>query len=127
MKSQAGKIAFSVGLLFMVLVILWLFLDCIGYPEPPSQNALCYPEFYLPPVLLFAAPWLAARHWYSFPLFFGYGAFLFLPLGWDIFGPRYIHGFLGEMPQYSVLKIVTLCCVGGGISAYVGYILRRKV
>ena len=116
------KIVRSITILLAGFVAIGLYLGAAGYSDPPGPP----PWQSDPTVLLYLAflpiLWMAAKCWYSLPVFFGYGAIIALPFGWVIFGPRTHHGFLDPVPPNAEAGTLMFCVVGGWLAVFVGFL-----
>ncbi len=127
MKAKALNITKSASFLFVTFVATWFFIACIGeHTKTPSRDPWTwFQEYYIPPFPFVVAPWIAARFWYGLPVFFGFGSFFVLPVGYALFGPEMRHGFITAMPPYFVCETLTFCCTGGFVAALIGWCVHR--
>ena len=121
-RTKRAKITRSILILLGALVALGLFAGSLSYSDPPGPPPWQSDPAFLLPFVFLPVLWIAAKSWYSLPVFFGYGAFVLLPFGWAIFGPHTHHGFLDPVPPTAVEQTFAFCVGGGWFAAFVGFL-----
>jgi hypothetical protein len=120
--TKLANILKSVIILLLGLIAYVLVVSIIGYSDPPGTPPLHSDPMFFMSLALLPILWCAARFWFWFPIFFGYGALAMFPLGWTVFGPQVHHGFAGPLPSYYGLKILLFCCICGLLSVSIGHL-----
>ena len=125
MRTKLAKITSSLMILLGGLVVIGLCTATVSYSDPPGPPPWQSDPVFLLPLAFLPVLWLAAKPWYSLPVFFGYGAFIMLPFAWAVCGPQTHHGFPSPVPPSAAVETLALCCGSGVVAAFTGFLSCR--
>lgn len=117
LRVKGVRASISAMLMLGCFGLAWFFGDP-AVADPPGRNPWNDAAVF---GLLLAAPRMAARFWYWWPMGFAYGVFSVIPAAMYHLGPLALRGHLVWDPEHAEYAIAAACCGAGLLSAFVGY------